>query len=188
MKTPKGLKKVQSKKQSKALPLDLNKIMVFGDPWKVLSSYSSYAAMEKDPLYKGREIANDLCSSFASEVSGYGHFSDLYDSGSEYEQKDALKNSVPSYQESSETFDESDNVDFEKYNFYEQIKEGFGAKIVTSFKRDESILKNKSFKKFYDLAIKKKAFIGTEKEFLTALQASKQFSEYLASQLTYHTG
>lgn len=190
MKTPKGLKKVQAKQSSKTSSLDLDKVMTFGSWWNLSEQFGSWEKMEKSPLYKGRELVDSFCSEMANDISGYSHFSDFYDEGTEYDQKEALKHTVSGYKEpSSDSMDDSsDTVDFEKYIFYEEIKEGFSHKVVSAFKNSDEILKKEKFQEFYRLCVKKKAFTGTDVEFLKALKNSSKFLEHLAWTITHYTG
>lgn len=184
MKTPKGLKKHQSK--VKSLPLNLEKIMHFEDFSTFRDRFKTWDEMEKSPLYKGEELVSRLCAKFAENVTGYSHFSNLFDEGGEFTLKMfANKTSTQFYDSNND--DSSSNDDFDKYDNYEEIKENFKDKVLSSFQAS-SLKELKEFEDFYNLAVKKNAFTGTMEEFIVALKKSDKFLSFLGTQITRYTG
>ncbi len=184
MKTPKGLKKHQSK--VKALPLNLEKIMHFEDFSSFYEKFKSWDDMEKNPIYKGTELVSNLCHTFAENVTGYSHFSNLYDEGGEFTLK-MYVNKTSTQFDDSDSDDDSSSDSFDKYNHYEDIKNNFEDKVLASF-QSASLKELKEFAEFYNLAVKKKAFSGTMDEFIVALKKSDKFLSFLGKQVTKYTG
>jgi hypothetical protein len=184
MKTPKGLKQHQSKNKS---DLDLSKIMNLGDYRVFRDKFKSFDKMEKNAIYKGTELAVNICAKFAENVSGYSHFSELYDNGGEAVLKGYTNRRPEMFNPSSDDDDSSSSDSFDRGDHYEDIKDNFRCEIISSF-QTSPIKDLKEFEELYKLAINKKAFTGTLEEFLKALKTSPEFLSFLGTQITKYSG